>query len=57
MLRCTLIVMTMFVFGTKSYVKFRCRLMPLDVQSGRYVGTPVEEIICTFCDINAIETE
>ena len=41
----------------KSYADFRCGLLPLAIQSGRYMGTPVEDRICSYCDMNTIETE
>lgn len=58
------------VFGRENYVvldmpkylrsilaQFRCGILPLRIEMGRYHGEPVEERICTFCCKNSIENE
>lgn len=37
--------------------QFRCGILPLKIETGRYHGEPVEERICTFCCKNSIENE
>ena len=37
--------------------KFRCGVAPIKLETGRYTGTPVNERLCEFCDIGAIEDE
>ena len=39
------------------FAKFRCGVLPLRIETGRYYGIPVEGRICEFCDKNEIETE
>lgn len=36
--------------------QFRCGILPLTIETGRYHGEPVEERICTFCK-NGMENE
>lgn len=36
---------------------FRCGVLPLRIETGRYRGEPVEDRICNLCDLNEIETE
>ena len=39
-----------------AYAKFRCGVAPLKVETGRYLGQPLEARICPFCP-NRIEDE
>ncbi len=56
--------------GTEHYVKvvrngqhiatlsqFRCDILPLKVETGRFQDIPVEYRLCTMCEENVIETE
>ena len=58
------------IYGTEDYVKmnlsrsersilaqFRCGVMPLRVESGRFTGEPVESRICRYCAKNEVENE
>ena len=58
------------VFETEEYVKlnlcksershlaqFRCGILPLRIETGRYSGEKVEERVCDFCTSNATEYE
>jgi hypothetical protein len=57
-------------FGCEEYVKlnlrkyersllsqFRCGILPLRVETGRYIGEPVETRLCKFCNLNTVEDE
>ena len=57
-------------YNTEDYVKldipkplrstmamFRCGVLPLRIETGRYKGEPVEDRICTMCNLNEIESE
>ena len=37
--------------------QFRCGILPLRVETGRYVGEPIEERKCRLCTQNKIENE
>ena len=37
--------------------QFRCGILPLRVETGRYVGEAPELRICTFCDRQEVENE
>lgn len=37
--------------------QFRCGILPLRIETGRYIGEPVESRTCRFCDSSAIEDE
>ena len=37
--------------------QFRCGVLPLRVETGRFVGEKVEDRICRFCDFNTVEDE
>jgi hypothetical protein len=37
--------------------QFRCGILPLRVETGRYVGEPVETRLCKFCNLNTVEDE
>lgn len=39
------------------YAKFRLGILQLEVESGRFNQTPLEERICKLCNLNAIENE
>ena len=44
--------------GEKSYfAQFRCGILPLRVETGRYIGLHANERICTLCTSNEIEDE
>ena len=58
------------VFGTKNYLlstlskgeksyfaQFRCGILRLRVETGRYIGLNANERICTLCTSNEIEDE
>jgi hypothetical protein len=36
---------------------FRCGVLPLRIETGRYKSEPIEDRICVFCNLNEIETE
>ena len=36
--------------------QFRCGILPLKIETGRYMNIPVEFRLCNFCD-NCTETE
>jgi hypothetical protein len=36
---------------------FRCGVLPLRVETGRYKGEPLADRMCTVCENNEIETE
>ena len=57
-------------FGTEKYLfsnlsksershlaQFRCGILPLRLETGRFVGLSVEERICNLCNINETEDE
>ena len=37
--------------------RFRNGTFPLAIETGRYVGLPIDQRICTSCDTNSVETE
>ena len=37
--------------------QFRCGILPIRVETGRYVGELLEERLCRFCDLQSVETE
>jgi hypothetical protein len=37
--------------------QFRCGILPLRIETGRYHGEPVEERICSLCSENNVEDE
>ena len=37
--------------------RFRNGTFPLAIETGRYIGQPIHERICTSCDRNSVETE
>ena len=37
--------------------QFRCGILPLRVETGRFIGENVNQRICTFCDQEQIENE
>ena len=39
------------------YAQFRCGVLPLRVETGRYVGEAPDERLCTMCDAQAVEDE
>ena len=44
--------------GERSVItKLRLGVLPLAIETGRYINTPLEERLCTLCDINEVETE
>ena len=45
-----------FAHRAAYYAKFRCGVAPLKVETGRYLGQPLEARICPFCP-NRIEDE
>ena len=57
-------------FGTEKYVKqvvnrkhrsaiaqLRCGILPLAIETGRYINIPEEFRLCLLCDVNAVESE
>ena len=58
------------VLGTENFVKqiiskrrrsifaqFRCGILPLKVETGRYNNIPIEHRLCELCESNSIENE
>ncbi len=42
----------------RSYLaQFRCGILPIRIETGRFRGEDVNESICTFCDRNEVEDE
>ena len=39
------------------FSKFRCGILPLHIETGRYSGLAVEDRICEFCTSNEVEDE
>ena len=37
--------------------QFRCGILPLRIETGRYVNEPLDERLCTMCDAGQIESE
>ena len=37
--------------------QFRCGVLPLRIETGRFVGEQVGDRLCRFCDLNLIEDE
>lgn len=37
--------------------QFRCGILPIRIETGRYKGGPVDERICNFCELNEIEDD
>lgn len=37
--------------------QFRCGILPIRIETGRYKGEPLDERICNFCVLNEIEDE
>ena len=37
--------------------QFRCGILPLKIETGRYHGEPVEEGICNFCCKNSVQNK
>ena len=37
--------------------QFRCGILPLKVETGRFTGMPLENRLCEFCDRGEIEDE
>lgn len=37
--------------------QFRCDILPIRIETARYKGEPLDEIICNFCILNKIEDE
>lgn len=40
-----------------AYIKLRCGVLPLEVETGRYRNTPLEERKCRLCAQDAVEDE
>ena len=40
-----------------SMAMFRCGVLPLRIETGRYKSEPIEDRICVFCNLHEIETE
>ncbi len=42
----------------RSYLaKYRCGILPLSIETGRWGGIPLEDIICNMCDSLVVEDE
>ena len=39
------------------YAQFRCGILPLSIETGRYTNTSVEERVCTICSNGDVEDE
>ena len=37
--------------------QFRCGVLPLRIETGRFVGEQVGDRLCRFCDLNLVEDE
>ena len=37
--------------------QFRCGLLPIRIETGRYIGEPVENRLCRFCNSQNVESE
>ena len=37
--------------------QFRCGVLPLRIETGRFVGEQVGDKLCRFCDLNLVEDE
>ena len=37
--------------------KFRCGILPLTIETGRYTSIPAEFRLCLLCDLNQVEDE
>jgi hypothetical protein len=37
--------------------QYRCGILPLKIETGRYTGMPVEQRLCQLCDLGEIENE
>ena len=37
--------------------QFRCGILPLRIETGRYIGETIEDRLCRFCSQNSIENE
>ena len=37
--------------------QFRCGVLPLGIETGRFVGEQVGDRLCRFCDLNLIEDQ
>ena len=37
--------------------QLRLGILPLRIETGRYIGEPIEDRLCTVCDLNVVETE
>jgi hypothetical protein len=40
-----------------SYTKLRCGVLPLAIETGRYTRTPLEQRLCTLCNLHKVENE
>ena len=40
-----------------AYIKLRCGVLPLEIETGRYHGVALEDRICKLCDLNQVEDE
>ena len=39
------------------YAQFRCGILPLRIETGRFVSEPPEQRLCVMCDTNSVEDE
>lgn len=39
------------------FAQFRCGILPLKIETGRFSRMPVEERLCEFCDLKKVEDE
>ena len=39
------------------FAQFRCGILPLEIETGRFKGTPLSERICNVCDSGSVEDE
>ena len=44
-------------FQRSLLAQFRCGILPLEIEVGRYVNKPISERICRVCEQNLVEDE
>jgi hypothetical protein len=44
-------------YQRSAYTKLRCGVLPLAIETGRYTRTPLEQRLCTLCNLEKVENE
>jgi hypothetical protein len=44
-------------FQRSAYVKLRCGVLPLAIETGRYNRTPLQDRLCKLCNMQSVESE